>query len=29
LELFLVPVGKDDKGLYYEAFFNLLRKKAE
>jgi hypothetical protein len=29
LELFLVPVGKDDKGLYYEAFFNRLRKKAE
>lgn len=24
LELFLVPVGEDDEGLYYEAYFNRL-----
>ena len=25
LELFLVPVGRDHEGLYYEAVFNRLR----
>jgi hypothetical protein len=25
-ELFLVPVGRDDKGVKYEAVFNLLSK---
>jgi hypothetical protein len=25
LELFLVPVGQDHTGLYYEAVFNRLR----
>jgi hypothetical protein len=27
-DLFLVPVGKDDGGLYYEALFNRLRERA-
>ena len=26
LELFLVPVGQDHEGLYYEAVFNRLRR---
>ena len=26
LELFLVPVGRDHEGLYYEAVFNRLRR---
>lgn len=25
MEIFLVPVKKDDSGLYYEAVFNLLK----
>ena len=28
MDLFLVPVKKDDSGLYYEAVFNLLKASA-
>jgi hypothetical protein len=27
LALFIVPIGRDEEGLYYEAVFNRLRRK--
>ena len=27
IDLFIVPIGQDEQGLYYEAVFNLLRKR--
>lgn len=29
VDLFLVPVGRDDAGTYYEAVFNRLRQKSQ